>query len=400
MELKTVQTMDGEALRNCIGRPCISAEKEGYNCEWSTELTVQQAFVEYAKAWVLTHIAAKEFGLSDVGNVMFNISVGYDFEGITSEKIDSFIENILDASRTTFFATIKAQSLERIDAFQKVTAPDIINIPHRISNSITLSTLHGCPPEEIEKIASYLITVKKMDTYIKLNPTLLGYDSVRRTLDSMGYDEIDFDRTHFDQDLKYADAVPMIGRLKALADKQKVGFGVKLTNTFPVKSGGLLPSEFMYMSGKALYPLSIQIASLLAAEFKGNLSISYSGGADAENVDKIFATGIKPITVATTILKPGGYARGRQMGGLCENVKDRNSIDVKALSALAESAGQETFYRFDEEIKDSKKSEKPLPLLDCYIAPCSDTGCPIHQQIPVYLELAKKGDFKKRLRWW
>jgi putative selenate reductase len=44
MELKTVQTMDGEDLRKCIARPCIHAQDEGYNVEWSTELTVQQAF--------------------------------------------------------------------------------------------------------------------------------------------------------------------------------------------------------------------------------------------------------------------------------------------------------------------------------------------------------------------
>ncbi len=395
MELKTVQTMDGEALRNCIGRPCISAEKEGYNCEWSTELTVQQAFEEYAKAWVLVHIAAREFGLIEAGKAMFNISVGYDFDGITSEKIDTFIESILDASRTTFFPSLKAQCLENLSLFKNVTAEDILLIPNRITNSITLSTLHGCPPEEIEKIASYLIKEKKMDTFIKLNPTLLGYDRVRQTLDSMGYTEIDFDHTHFDQDLKYADAVPMIARLKELAEKYKVSFGVKLTNTFPVKAGGLLPAEYMYMSGKALYPLSIQLAALLAEEFKGNLSISYSGGADAMNVDKIFAAGIKPITVATTILKPGGYARGRQMSALCEGVKDRNGLDVKNLKALAETAVRDAFYGFNAEIKESKKNESPLPLLNCYIAPCSETGCPIHQQIPVYLDLAKKGDYQK-----
>jgi len=43
-ELKTVQQLDGEALAACIPRPCILAEDEAYNCEWSTELIVEQAF--------------------------------------------------------------------------------------------------------------------------------------------------------------------------------------------------------------------------------------------------------------------------------------------------------------------------------------------------------------------
>lgn len=42
VELKTVQKMDGEDLRKCIARPCINAEDEGYNVEWSTELTVPE----------------------------------------------------------------------------------------------------------------------------------------------------------------------------------------------------------------------------------------------------------------------------------------------------------------------------------------------------------------------
>ena len=43
-ELKTVQKMDGDDLAACINRPCIWTKDEGYNCEWSTELYVPQAF--------------------------------------------------------------------------------------------------------------------------------------------------------------------------------------------------------------------------------------------------------------------------------------------------------------------------------------------------------------------
>ena len=43
-ELKTVQKTDGDELAACIARPCILAEDECYNCEWSTELYVSQAY--------------------------------------------------------------------------------------------------------------------------------------------------------------------------------------------------------------------------------------------------------------------------------------------------------------------------------------------------------------------
>ena len=43
------------------------------------------------------------------------------------------------------------------------------------------------------------------------------------------------------------------------------------------------------------------------------MRISFAGGAEYFNCDKLFAAGIWPITVATTILKPGGYNRLLQM---------------------------------------------------------------------------------------
>ena len=44
--------MDGAELAACVPRPCILAMDEGYNQEWSTELTVPQAQDEYIKTKV------------------------------------------------------------------------------------------------------------------------------------------------------------------------------------------------------------------------------------------------------------------------------------------------------------------------------------------------------------
>lgn len=85
-ELKTVQVMDGAELSACVAKPCITAGDECYNCEWSTELYVSQAYAEYVKAWVVCKILAKELGLGNPDGFVFNMSVGYDLEGIKSEK--------------------------------------------------------------------------------------------------------------------------------------------------------------------------------------------------------------------------------------------------------------------------------------------------------------------------
>jgi len=44
----------------------------------------------------------------------------------------------------------------------------------------------------------------------------------------------------------------------------------------------------------------------------------------------------------------------------------------------------------------SRKINKPVPLTDCFIAPCQE-GCPIHQDITRYLQLAGAGEFEQAL---
>ena len=175
-ELKTVQVMDGAKLSACVNKPCIKADDECYNCEWSTELYVPEAMEEYIKAWFLLKVISKEFGLGSMDGFQFNISVGYDLEGIKSEKIDTFLNTMQHAQDAEIFKKCKAYLLEHIDVFEHVTKEDVEGISGDICNSVTISTLHGCPPQEIEKIAMYLITEKGFHTFIKCNPTLLGYE--------------------------------------------------------------------------------------------------------------------------------------------------------------------------------------------------------------------------------
>ena len=123
-ELKTVQKMDGDELAACINRPCILAEDECYNCEWSTELYVPQAMGEYIKAWFMLHVMAKEFGLGSADGFQFNISVGYDLAGIKEEKIDTFIESMKEAKDTEVFRECRQWLLDHLDRFKNVTRED------------------------------------------------------------------------------------------------------------------------------------------------------------------------------------------------------------------------------------------------------------------------------------
>jgi len=398
-ELKTVQVMDGADLAACISRPCIIAGDECYNCEWSTELYVPQAFAEYVKAWVACKLIAKEYNLGDPDAFVFNMSVGYDLEGIKSPKVDKYINDMIEAKDTEVFKECINWALEHVNEFKNVDEEYIKNISSNVSNSITESTLHGCPPAEIERIATYLITEKHLNTFIKCNPTLLGYEYARKRLDGLGFDYIAFDDHHFVEDLQWADAVPMLHRLYDLCQEKGLEFGVKITNTFPVDvTRNELPSNEMYMAGRALFPLSIHVARLLTDEFHGKLRISYSGGATIENIKELFDAGIWPITMATNILKPGGYQRMSQIADeLMECGSERFSgVNVAALAAIDDGVEAKAMYRKPVKPLPERHVDKKLPLFDCFNAPCRN-GCPIEQDIPAYLQAMVDGDAKKAL---
>jgi len=383
-ELKTVQKIDGEDLP--VSKPCILADDEGYNCEWSTELTVPQAFNEYVKAWFALKVIAREWGLGSSTGFQFNMSVGYDLEGIRTPKINSFIDGMINAADTPVFQECRNWLLNHTDLFQQVNKDYIEQINADICNSVTISTLHGCPPEEIESIAAYLLTKKKIHTFIKCNPTLLGYDYARKTLDEMGYDYVAFTDVHFKGDLQYKDAVPMLLRLQELASSEHLEFGVKLTNTFPVDvKNKELPSEEMYMSGKALYPLSMEVAARLSRDFQGKLRISYSGGCDYFNVKYVIDAGIWPVTVATTLLKAGGYTRLVQMADMLmkEEPKPFTGVDPYLVGKLSQDAKRDPHHIKPVKPLAPRKNNRQVPLTDCFLSPCTEK-CPIHQDIMTY----------------
>lgn len=410
IELKTVQILD--TLE--IDKPCIDASDEGYNVEWSTEYTLPAAYDEYIKAWIILHVLKTLIptGTSDESNLncIFNMSVGYDLAGIKREKMQRFIDSMIDSSENEVFqgylkeldtlvddgSIIKDTCFEDAQSALKGIST---RISAKISPSVTLSTMHGCPPEEIEAICSYMITEKGLHTFVKLNPTLLGYETVRKTLDNLGYSYITLKRESFDNDLKYPDAVSMIQRLTQKAEERSLGFGVKLTNTLgTVNDQGSLPGDEMYMSGRALFPLSIQLAAKLSLEFSGKLPISYSGGANAVNIKEIFETGIRPITVATDLLKPGGYARLNAMAALCESSDSwsMQNVDTDKLSQLADRAVSDTDFHKEKRGFNKVHVDNDLPLTDCYIAPCMQ-ACPIQQDVPEYIHLAGQGRYAEAL---
>jgi putative selenate reductase len=400
IELKTVQQND----HLVIPRPCIDMTDEGYNVEWSQELALDESAHEYVVAWALVHLLPRVLGWTPAVNgpgpgVIFDMSVGYDLQGITSPSMTRFMDLMADA----------AEPLAGIREVIRRDFPDFadVDIPARIVNSVTLSTMHGCPPDEIERIARYLIETRGLHTVVKLNPTLLGRDRVLDILHGhLGFTEIRIPDRVFDHDLQYGRAVELIRALGGTAAARGLTFGVKLSNTLAMTNhAGRLPGDEMYMSGRALYPVTMNLYERLLCDFDGALRVSYSGGADADNVADILACGALPITGCTDLLKPGGYGRLQQwVGRIDAAMRDRGAGSLAAFSAdrlaqvrrAAAEALANRRYKKPAFPHGLPKVSSTLGTWDCVVAPCME-ACAVDQDVPEYAWLIAQGDHDRAL---
>ncbi len=304
LELKTVQVND----RLVIPRPCIDMRTVGYNIEWSQELLVEESLREYAKARLLVAILDELCGIPQAErDVVFDVSVGYDLEGIRSRKMAGFFQGVRDAS-----ALLDAERA----TLRRELPPALRHLadtpcPARLSDSTTLSTFHGCRADEIAGICRFLLNEVGLHTIVKLNPTLLGYGEVEEILHGrLGYREIGLTRAAFDKDLQWKDALSLARGLSAEAARLGLNFGVKLTNTLVVENAGdPLPGREQYLSGEPLHVLSLTLGLRLREELGPRLPVSFSAGVDASNVAASVACGFVPVTSCTDLLRPGGYQR-------------------------------------------------------------------------------------------
>jgi putative selenate reductase len=340
-ELKTVQVLD----ELDIERPCIDMENVGYNIEWSQELTLDESLIEYVKAAVILEVLKNweplREALGDPGDHVFELSVGYDLAGIRSEKMTRFITGLLNAG-----PVIEKLRGEIPTPFAHLRD---LPVPARVVNTATLSTFHGCPPEEIEGIVEHLMTAHGLDVTVKLNPTLLGQDAVAEILHQrLGYEGVTLVPEAFAEDLKMERALALIDHLGSFARNCGREFGIKLTNTLVVaNTRQIMPGERMYLSGRPLHVLAMALLDQLDQALPGKLGlgavdegipVAFSAGIDKDNLASAVGLRLAPVTICSDLLKPGGYGRLAQgLRKLVRAMKEDGCADLAAWIALKEN---------------------------------------------------------------
>ena len=382
MELKTIQILD----QLDIPRPCIDVRNVGFNVEWSQELRLEDSYREYVMAWVLLKII-EEMELLGVPkghpfhNAVFDISVGYDIKGISSPQVHQWLENMKDASIAI------EQMLESLPT--KFAQYKKLEINPYIADSVTLSTFHGCPREEIETIVKHLISEHGFHTIVKMNPTILGYEFVKKTLhEDLGYTHIELDRTAFDNDLQFDEGVAMMKRLQEFAKKYNRNVGAKFTNTLVVKNTqSVFKDEIMYLSGAPLHVLSMNAMHRFRSAMGDQFHISFSAGIAKHNFVDAVRCNMKPITVCTDLLKTGGYTRlFYYLKTLKTEMEDMNcnSLEQFLIKSVGDGTEENVFsagvinskqivpklienprYHFVANQKEPPKIDSHLRLFDC-----------------------------------
>jgi putative selenate reductase len=415
IELKTVQIKDDLVLP----RPCIDMQTIGFNVEWSQELRLEQSLEEYVAASMLIDmLKAAGYG-AGCGDTIFDMSVGYDLAGIRSDRVRAFMAGLMDASAT----------VERLREKIPARFARLRDLPfaRRISGTVTLSTFHGCPPDEIEAIAAFLMRDVGLDVTVKLNPTLLGREEVDEILHGrLGYGDIRVPDAAFAKDVAWEPMAAFIDRLGRLAESLGRSFGVKFSNTLIVENHKTFfpaSEKEMYLSGPPLHVIAMLLVRRFRRAFGDRFPISFSGGIDAGNFADAVALGLKPVTVCTDMLKSGahaGYARGgRYLGELVKRMDAVGAADidgfvVKAYGhggdvAAARLANTETYvermladprYAAAQTGKLPKKVGSRLSLFDCLTCdkciPVCPNGASLSLKIPpgeiALVRLLPRGD--------
>lgn len=312
MELKTVQVNDDLN----ISRPCIDAANVCYNVEWSQELKVADSLDEYVQGAMLIHMlrhAPTVFGhpFGDArmdgtsGEPIYDMSIGYDLAGIQTTKVVQFIRGMIDVRESV--ARLRDQIPRRLGTLRD------LDYPTALSRSITLSTFHGCPANEIERICEFLLTDLGVHVIVKMNPPMLGKERLEHLLyDVMGYTELRVHEKAYTSGLQFGESLEMCRRLAKVAATRGLQFGAKFSNTLEVENHRQFfqPSEkVMYLSGVPLHVITLTLAAEFRKAMGAEFPISFSAGVDRKNFANVVACGIVPVTTCTDLLKTGGYGR-------------------------------------------------------------------------------------------
>lgn len=324
----------------------------------------RQAAAEAVKGSILIRLLCRELGLGSPDGVCLAMALPGQRAFLERPEVQEYLGAMADASRSDLWRRELDAAKGAVNRFNNIEREELDEFSPCISN-VARVTL----PKDDDLAGAALLLDRGLHVILRLEPA----DEARLPALADG--------------------------LNALAEKAKEGgtsLGIEAAGSLPGDGGEILTGPF-------LAPATLRLAAR-AAELCPGLDLYYAGGADQLNLARLAAQGFRTVSVCTTLLKPGGYLRLRQMARTLAALRTQvlhdhaahGAVRPDSLRALADALAGESHYQRKETAPRLRKAGKP-PVTDCFIAPCQG-GCPFGEDIPGALRLMSDGRFRDALQ--
>lgn len=321
-------------------------------------LNPKQAAAEAVKGSVLIQLLCRELGLGDPRGMTLAMCLRGEETFLTRGDTRTYIDTLRNAAQTEIWQECLAAAKKAVGRFNSIEREDLDELDPCLSN-----------------VARVML------------PKDGSLSGVARLLDWGVHVIVVADRLE-----TVAEKLPALQALAGAA-----GADVSLS----VEISGRQEGEGEDLSGPFLAPDTLRLAARIG-EAAPDLPLHYAGGADQLNLARLAGLGFQTVNVCTTLLKPGGYLRLRQMARTLAALRapgmggEEGRVDPAKLRALADELAGETHYQRKNTPPRPRTAGKP-PVTDCFIAPCQG-GCPFGEDIPGALRLMSDGRFRDALQ--
>lgn len=322
-------------------------------------LSIRQAAAEAIKGYILIQMLCRELGLGDPGGVRLTMALPGQRDFLERSDVREYLDTLQNAAGTELWRDCLAAAKGAVSRFNNLQREEADELDPCVSNVARLTL-----PPDGDLSGAQLLLERGIHVLVRLDLSWKGR------------------------------LEPLAGGLRvlaAVAASKGVSLGVEVSGSAPQPDGTQLTGPF-------LAPAALRLAAEVA-ETCPELPLSYAGGADQLNAARLAGLGFSAVSVCTTLLKPGGYLRLRQLARTLAAVKapaGARTVDPGELRELADALEQEPHYQRKNLPPRPRRAGKP-PRMDCFTAPCQ-SGCPFGEDIPGALRLMSDGRFRDALQ--
>ena len=344
------------------------------------------------------------------------MSVGYDLDGIQRPNVQWYLDAMADASAyLPAYVDIVAR---------RYPAVRDIDIPARLSDTVTLSTMHGCPPDEIERISRVPARGARPAHLGEVQPDAAGRGA------GAGHRQRRARATGTCRSPTRPSATtcggttpcPMFRRPAAGRGRARgLAFGLKLSNTLEVENwrsvfdrrpddvpvGPGAPRGHREPGGDDRRGVRGRPAALVRRRRRllqrgrpaGRAACAPSRSARTSSrraatcaCSSTSSTSRRPSTRSGA--GPPTSSAGRSLAARLPRPTAPRRRARFNLRRYADRTRRDWRYRKASFRTDRSKTPRALGLFDCIAAPCVDE-CPVDQQVPHYMAAVRSGDFRR-----